>query len=117
MTNKTIAERDLNVLWHPCTQMKDHEFLPMIPIKSAKGVWLEDFDGTKYIDAISSWWVNIFGHVNPYISEYALTKGVLLRTLGHIVYFMPPYVINEEEMDIMFDTACAGIKGLLDGSL
>lgn len=47
MTNKTIAERELNVLWHPCTQMKDHEFSPMIPIQSAKGVWLEDFDGRK----------------------------------------------------------------------
>ncbi|MES2663137.1 MAG: hypothetical protein V4629_07530, partial [Pseudomonadota bacterium] len=38
-------ERDLKVHWHPCTQMKDHEFLPMIPIRRGKGVWLEDFDG------------------------------------------------------------------------
>ena len=44
MTNKIIFEHDLNVLWNPCTQMKDHAFLSMISIKSAKGVWLEGFD-------------------------------------------------------------------------
>jgi len=82
MTNKSIAERDLNVLWHPCTQMKDHEFLPMIPIKSGKGVWLNDFDGNKYIDAISSWWVNIFGHVNPYISSKIKEQ---VDTLEHVI--------------------------------
>jgi len=82
MTNKTISERDLSVLWHPCTQMKDHEFLPMTPIKSAKGVWLEDFDGNKYIDAISSWWVNIFGHVNPYINTKVKEQ---LDTMEHVI--------------------------------
>jgi adenosylmethionine-8-amino-7-oxononanoate aminotransferase len=49
--------------------MKDHERLPMTPIKSAKGVWLEDFEGKCYIDAISSWWVNLFGHSNHTISN------------------------------------------------
>ena len=82
MTNESIAKRDLDVLWHPCTQMKDHEFLPMIPIKSGKGVWLEDFDGNKYIDAISSWWVNMFGHVNPYISGKIKEQ---LDTLEHVI--------------------------------
>ncbi len=48
--------------------MKDHEWLPLIPIKSGQGVWLEDFDGKRYIDAISSWWVNLFGHANPRIN-------------------------------------------------
>ncbi|MDF1881037.1 adenosylmethionine--8-amino-7-oxononanoate transaminase [Sulfurimonas sp. MAG313] len=82
MTNKSIAKRDLDVLWHPCTQMKDHEFLPMTPIKSGKGVWLEDFDGNKYIDAIASWWVNIFGHVNPYISSKIKEQ---VDTLEHVI--------------------------------
>ena len=68
MDNKTLIERDLAVLWHPCTQMKDHEELPPIPIKKGNGVWLEDFDGNRYIDAISSWWVNLFGHNNPCIN-------------------------------------------------
>ena len=77
-----MAERDLDVIWHPCTQMKDHEFLPMIPIKKGKGVYLEDFEGREYIDAISSWWVNIFGHANPYINE-AVKKQ--LDTLEHVI--------------------------------
>jgi adenosylmethionine-8-amino-7-oxononanoate aminotransferase len=48
--------------------MKDHEWLPMIPIRRGHGVWLEDFDGRRYIDAVSSWWVNLFGHANPHIN-------------------------------------------------
>ncbi len=64
-----LKSRDLEVVWHPCTQMKDHKHLPMVPIKSAKGVWLEDFNGTRYLDAVSSWWVNIFGHANETISN------------------------------------------------
>ncbi len=68
MSQLTLAQRDLNVLWHPCTQMKDHESLPLIPIKHAKGVWLYDYEGRRYLDAISSWWVNLFGHANPKIN-------------------------------------------------
>ncbi len=82
MNNETIANRDLDVIWHPCTQMKDHEFLPMIPIKKGKGVYLEDFEGNNYIDAISSWWVNIFGHSNDYINA-AIKKQ--LDTLEHVI--------------------------------
>lgn len=80
--NQHIARRDLAVLWHPCTQMKDHEQLPLIPIKSGQGVWLEDFDGNRYLDAISSWWVNLFGHCNPAINR-ALTQQ--LDTLEHVI--------------------------------
>ncbi|MEY3089937.1 MAG: adenosylmethionine--8-amino-7-oxononanoate transaminase [Pseudomonadota bacterium] len=67
--NGKMMQRDLEVIWHPCTQMKDHETLPLIPIKSGKGVYLYDFEGNSYIDAISSWWVNLFGHANPYINQ------------------------------------------------
>ena len=73
---------DLEYIWHPCTQMKDHERLPLIPIKSGKGVYLEDFDGNRYIDAISSWWVNILGHTNPRINN-ALKEQV--ETLEHVL--------------------------------
>lgn len=69
MTNHDWMRRDLEVLWHPCTQMKDHEQLPVIPIRRGEGVWLEDFDGKRYLDAVSSWWVNVFGHANPRINE------------------------------------------------
>ncbi|KPJ87428.1 MAG: adenosylmethionine-8-amino-7-oxononanoate aminotransferase [Gammaproteobacteria bacterium SG8_11] len=69
MTNDQLIQRDLSVLWHPCTQMKDHEQLPLIPIRRGYGVWLEDFNGQRYLDAISSWWVNLFGHGNPRIND------------------------------------------------
>jgi adenosylmethionine-8-amino-7-oxononanoate aminotransferase len=68
-SNSSYVARDLAHVWHPCTQMKDHEQLvPMIPIRRGQGVWLEDFEGNRYLDAISSWWVNLFGHANPRIN-------------------------------------------------
>lgn len=82
MSNQSFAERDLSVLWHPCTQMKDHESLPMTPIKKGDGVFIEDFEGKRYIDAISSWWVNIFGHCNPIINEAIKQQ---LDTLEHVI--------------------------------
>jgi len=81
-SNDSFKTRDLGVVWHPCTQMKDHEWLPLIPIKSAKGVWLEDFDGNRYLDAISSWWVNLFGHAHPYINQRIREQ---LETLEHVI--------------------------------
>jgi len=83
MKNQEIMQKDLKFNWHPCTQMKDHEFLPIIPIKKAKGVWLEDFEGNKYIDAISSWWVNILGHSNEYINQKINEQ---LRRLEHVIF-------------------------------
>ena len=82
MNNLELKNRDLDVLWHPCTQMKDHETLPLIPIKKAYGIYLEDFEGNRYIDAISSWWVNMFGHTNSYINEKVKEQ---LDTLEHVI--------------------------------
>jgi adenosylmethionine---8-amino-7-oxononanoate aminotransferase len=82
MNNDTLRTRDLSCVWHPCTQMKDHEHLPMIPIRRGEGVWLEDFDGRRYLDAISSWWVNLFGHANPRINA-AVKKQ--LDALEHVM--------------------------------
>jgi adenosylmethionine-8-amino-7-oxononanoate aminotransferase len=62
--------------------MKDHEWLPLIPIKSAQGVWLEDFEGNRYLDAISSWWVNLFGHCNPRINQRIKSQ---LDQLEHVL--------------------------------
>src|SRR6201997_1753976 len=67
--NAPYIVRDLAHVWHPCTQMKDHEHeLPLIPIRRGEGVWLEDYDGQRYLYAVSSWWVNLFGHANPRIN-------------------------------------------------
>lgn len=80
--SQDLKDRDLDAIWHPCTQMKDHEDLPMTTIKKAKGVWLEDFDGDRYLDAISSWWVNLFGHANETISNSIKQQ---LDTMEHVL--------------------------------
>ncbi|HET9484742.1 MAG TPA: adenosylmethionine--8-amino-7-oxononanoate transaminase, partial [Xanthomonadales bacterium] len=68
MTNADLVRRDLAHLWHPCTQMHDHEAMPPVPIARGDGAWLVDHDGKRYLDAISSWWVNLFGHNHPRIN-------------------------------------------------
>jgi adenosylmethionine-8-amino-7-oxononanoate aminotransferase len=81
--NLAWKERDLAHVWHPCTQMQDHESqVPMIPIRSASGVWLTDFAGQRYLDAISSWWVNLFGHANPRINAALRAQ---LDSLEHVI--------------------------------
>ncbi|MDD1650619.1 MAG: aminotransferase class III-fold pyridoxal phosphate-dependent enzyme, partial [Methylococcaceae bacterium] len=82
MSNRHWSNRDLAVLWHPCTQMRDHEAVPPIPVRRGKGVWLEDFEGNRYLDAVSSWWVNLFGHSHPYINT-ALRQQ--LDALEHVM--------------------------------
>ncbi|MDA3875712.1 MAG: adenosylmethionine--8-amino-7-oxononanoate transaminase [Halothiobacillus sp.] len=81
-TNQDWINRDLSVLWHPCTQMKDHETLPPIPIARGKDSWLYDFDGRRYLDAIGSWWLNLFGHANPFINERIKAQ---LDQLEHVI--------------------------------
>ncbi|MGZ3287579.1 MAG: aminotransferase class III-fold pyridoxal phosphate-dependent enzyme, partial [Xanthobacteraceae bacterium] len=60
--------RSLRSVWHPCTQMQHHEEVPLIAVSHAKGAWLVDHEGRRYLDGISSWWVNLFGHANPRIN-------------------------------------------------
>ena len=81
-TNQSLSQRDHAIIWHPCTQMQDHESQPVIPIRRGRGAWLEDYDGKRYLDAISSWWVNLFGHANPYIN--AAMRGQL-DELEHVL--------------------------------
>jgi len=81
--NAAYVVRDLAHVWHPCTQMKDHEQqLPLIPIRRGEGVWLEDYDGKRYLDAVSSWWVNLFGHANPRINAAVRAQ---LERLEHVI--------------------------------
>ncbi len=82
MQNETYLRRSLKAVWHPCTQMKAHEQLPLIPIQRGEGVWLYDFDGRRYLDAVSSWWVNLFGHNHPRIK--AALKDQLDK-LEHVI--------------------------------
>ena len=70
MSNRNWLDRSLKAVWHPCTQMKLHAtgVLPLVPVARGQGAWLYDFEGRRYLDAISSWWVNLFGHANPRIN-------------------------------------------------
>ncbi|HYD96762.1 MAG TPA: adenosylmethionine--8-amino-7-oxononanoate transaminase [Noviherbaspirillum sp.] len=67
VANDWIA-RSKKSVWHPCTQMQHHETVPLVPVSHGRGAWLYDADGGRYLDAISSWWVNLFGHANPRIN-------------------------------------------------
>lgn len=69
MSDSSLLERSLKSVWHPCTQMKQHESFPLIAIKRGEGVWLWDDNDKRYLDAVSSWWVNLFGHNNPRIKD------------------------------------------------
>jgi len=82
MSSSSLLDRSLRSVWHPCTQMKQHETLPLVPIVRGEGVWLIDADGRRLLDGISSWWVNLFGHCNPRINA-ALREQ--LETLEHVM--------------------------------
>ena len=82
MHNDSLLRRSLDAVWHPCTQMKLHETLPLVPIRSGEGPWLIDFEGRRYLDAISSWWVNLFGHANPRINAALRDQ---LERLDHVM--------------------------------
>ena len=87
--NQAWIERDLAVLWHPCTQMHDHErALPLIPVRSGEGAWITDMDGKRYLDAVSSWWTCLFGHRDPRLvaalkQQLDTLDHVLLAGFGH----------------------------------
>ncbi|WP_426192406.1 adenosylmethionine--8-amino-7-oxononanoate transaminase [Massilia sp. DWR3-1-1] len=67
-TSADWVARSLRSVWHPCTQMQHHETVPLVAVSHGRGAWLYDHDGKRYLDAISSWWVNLFGHANPAIN-------------------------------------------------
>ena len=69
-------------VWHPCTQMKGHEEIPLLAIKRGKGAFLYDHQDKAYLDSISSWWTNLFGHANPFINQ-AITDQ--LNELEHVM--------------------------------
>jgi adenosylmethionine-8-amino-7-oxononanoate aminotransferase len=75
--NDSLGFRDSEVIWHPYTQHKNLD-LP-IPIVKGEGSLLFDDAGNSYIDAISSWWVNIHGHANPYIAEKIYSQALVLE--------------------------------------
>lgn len=75
-------ERSLAHVWHPCTQMQRLRDAPPLPVARGQGPWLFDFDGRRYFDAISSWWVNLFGHADERLN--AALKDQLDR-IAHVM--------------------------------
>ena len=80
---KELQDKDLKYIWHPCSQMKDYEKFPPIVIEKGKGVYLKDVDGKTYLDAVSSWWVNLFGHSNQRINDALYNQA---NTLEHVIF-------------------------------
>jgi len=78
-----LQRKDLQFIWHPCSQMKDYEDFPPIIIDRGEGPYLYDINGKAYLDAISSWWVNLFGHSNKRINR-AIKKQ--LEKLEHVIF-------------------------------
>lgn len=76
-----LTERDLKVIWHPYTQMKTAQ--PPVGIVRGEGALLFDEEGKQYIDAVSSWWVNIHGHAHPYIAQKVSEQ---LHKLEHVIF-------------------------------
>ncbi|WP_324779925.1 adenosylmethionine--8-amino-7-oxononanoate transaminase [Thiobacillus sedimenti] len=81
-TDNDLLSRTRAAVWHPCTQMKELEAIPPLPVARGEGPWLIDTDGRRYLDAISSWWVNLFGHCNPRIN------AAITDQLGRIEHVM-----------------------------
>jgi adenosylmethionine---8-amino-7-oxononanoate aminotransferase len=78
----SLQDRSLRYLWHPCTQMKSLEAVPPLAIVRGEGPWLIDDAGKRYLDAISSWWVNLFGHANPRINAALVDQ---LGIIEHVI--------------------------------
>jgi adenosylmethionine-8-amino-7-oxononanoate aminotransferase len=89
-----LLSRTRAAVWHPCTQMKQLEAAPPLAIARGEGAWLIDVDGNRYLDAISSWWVNLFGHCNPRIN------AAITDQLGRIEHVMLAGATHEPVVEL-----------------
>ena len=76
-----IPATEASPIWHPFTQ---HAIAgPMIEIVRGEGAWLHASDGRRFLDAISSWWVNTHGHAHPKIAAAVAEQA---RTLEQVIF-------------------------------
>ena len=89
-----LQQKDLENIWHPFTQQWNQK--PNIVIEKAQGVWLHTNDGKKILDAVSSWWVNLFGHANPTVAK---AIGEQAKQLEHVIFagFTHPTAVEMTE--------------------
>ena len=80
--SKNLVAQSMAAVWHPCSQMKHYESNPLLSISRGNGAWLYDAEGGRYLDAVSSWWVNLFGHCNP------LINAAIIDQLGKLEHVM-----------------------------
>ena len=109
-------QRSLHHVWHPCTQMQHHEETPLVAVHRGQGAWLFDHDGRRYLDAISSWWVNLFGHTNPRINAALKNQ---LDTLEHAMlagFTHEPVVRLSEQLAALTDHALGHCFYASDGA-
>lgn len=78
-----LQKKDLKYIFHPCAQMKDFEEIPPLVIKKAEGLYLIDENNKRYMDCISSWWVNLFGHCNKRINSVINEQ---VNSLEHLIF-------------------------------
>ncbi|MCA1926720.1 MAG: adenosylmethionine--8-amino-7-oxononanoate transaminase [Thiobacillus sp.] len=89
-----LLTRTRTAVWHPCTQMKQLDTAPPLPVARGEGPWLIGSDGRRYLDAVSSWWVNLFGHCNPRIN------AALVDQLGKIEHVMLAGATHEPVVEL-----------------
>jgi len=106
MTNAEMIARSLAHVWHPCTQMKSHERFPLVPIARGEGAWLIDFEGRRYLDGVSSWWVNLFGHAHPAINR------AIAEQLGELEHVMLAGFTHAPAIELAERLAKAAPRGL-----
>ncbi len=109
-------QRSLHHVWHPCTQMQHHESTPLVAVHRGQGAWLYDHEGNRYLDAISSWWVNLFGHTNPRINAALKNQ---LDTLEHAMlagFTHEPVVHLSEKLAALTDHALGHCFYASDGA-
>lgn len=92
--NEELLRRSRAAVWHPCTQMKLHESQPLVPIVRGEGAWLFDADGRRLLDAVSSWWTNLFGHAQPRI------KAAIADQLDRIEHVMLAGLTHEPVIEL-----------------
>lgn len=109
---KNLQQKDLKYIWHPCSQMKDYESFPPIVIKRGNGVFLEDIDGKKYLDAVSSWWVNLFGHSNQRINDALYRQA---NKLEHVIFANFSHEAAIELAERIIDVSPKGLSKIFFG--
>jgi adenosylmethionine-8-amino-7-oxononanoate aminotransferase len=92
----SLQEKDEKYIWHPYTNIKS--MIPAIPIVKGEKTLLIDENGNKYIDAISSWWVNIHGHGNKFIARKIYEQSKKLQQVIFTTFTHEPGVLLAERL-------------------